>query len=749
MKHLLLSLAALAMLATPASAQSPLVSAKSKAVPTLKGMDFVKKNVLGHMPQDAELTQTLKASMHRAPSREEAKKYTRDPKQMSYVVNGSELYDSAVVIPTGLDYEAINKLGYKMGVATRITSTILQRYVGNTIKTINFAPFMGNYSDAKVFIGKLASSGDGTLDMLWSKDLASVTPQKVNEVACDYKVTDANSDLFIGYVAKVTASSDDPYASTFGMCYIGYPDNTGQGYGAYSVLSGVKQGDSEESTGLIGGVAKYSKDVWGWQVPAAAFIWADTDGEGGLKQEDAYLEYFAPARGFAGRTVPVQGQITNMGVDSIKNIEYTLEYDGKTTTHTAEFSPAVKFFTSANFSIPVTYANDTKREAALLTVTKVNGVADEFAGSDENYMNNYILSFKEAYSRTPVVEELSSTTCGYCPAGIVGMDNLADSLGNKGVYISVHTDYQTALGTDPLVAESYDDFMSEYGSLDLPNALINREMIADPYYETKHACAYITTLPGEAQVSIDKSSVTLAGAVKMEATLRFNIDANPQNYGVMYVVTEDNVKNVDQLNYFVAMNLQDPTSLSDYPEDIQALGNLDYTTKVVDSQKYTFSPMTMNHVARYTDDALCYNEANYLGAIKVGQDIKLTTTLDTKKNMFDNKDNLKVAVLLMDLTSGCVVTGCQAAIKQTNQTGEVINAINNASASDGSAQVTVANGAFNVKAAHATAQVFDAEGRLVSSATINGEASLPTFGHGVYVIRVAEEGHITTHKAVF
>ena len=159
--------------------------------------------------------------------------------------------------------------------------------------------------------------------------------------------------------------------------------------------------------------------------------------------------------------------------------------------------------------------------------------------------------------------------------------------------------------------------------------------------------------------------------------------------------------------------------------------------------------MAMNHVARYTDEALGYNEANYLGAIKVGQDIKLTTTLDTKKNMFDNKDNLKVAVLLMDLTSGCVVTGCQAAIKQTNQTGEVINAINNASASDGSAQVTVANGAFNVKAAHATAQVFDAEGRLVSSATINGEASLPTFGHGVYVIRVAEEGHITTHKAVF
>ena len=37
----------------------------------------------------------------------------------------------------------------------------------------------------------------------------------------------------------------------------------------------------------------------------------------------------------------------------------------------------------------------------------------------------------------------------------------------------------------------------------------------------------------------------------------------------------------------------------------------------------------------------------------------------------------------------------------------------------------------------------------MSSCTVNGNASLPTFGKGVYVLRVVQNGNVLTKKAVF
>ena len=59
------------------------------------------------------------------------------------------------------------------------------------------------------------------------------------------------------------------------------------------------------------------------------------------------------------------------------------------------------------------------------------------------------------------------------------------------------------------------------------------------------------------------------------------------------------------------------------------------------------------------------------------------------------------------------------------------------------------NGAFVVKAQGAVAQVYDAQGRVVTSAQVNGETALPTLGHGVYVIRVTKGSNVTSQKAIF
>ncbi len=68
---------------------------------------------------------------------------------------------------------------------------------------------------------------------------------------------------------------------------------------------------------------------------------------------------------------------------------------------------------------------------------------------------------------------------------------------------------------------------------------------------------------------------------------------------------------------------------------------------------------------------------------------------------------------------------------------------------EGNAAIDVADGAFTVTADNAKAEVYSVDGKLVSSCTVNGTASIPTFGKGVYVIRVVENGSVTTKKATF
>jgi len=45
--------------------------------------------------------------------------------------------------------------------------------------------------------------------------------------------------------------------------------------------------------------------------------------------------------------------------------------------------------------------------------------------------------------------------------------------------------------------------------------------------------------------------------------------------------------------------------------------------------------------------------------------------------------------------------------------------------------------------------VFTLDGKLVSSCTVNGEASIPTFGKGTFIIRVQQGSNVTTQKAAF
>lgn len=179
----------------------------------------------------------------------------------------------------------------------------------------------------------------------------------------------------------------------------------------------------------------------------------------------------------------------------------------------------------------------------------------------------------------------------------------------------------------------------------------------------------------------------------------------------------------------------------------------------------------MNHVACSIADptSTVSSETEFnklaLPAIVAGQEITHTYSLAVPTRTADNQkkytsdvpainsSNVKYAALLIDLSTGKIITGCQAKVGETATSDDKadLTAINTVKTDNAAnvADITIADGAFNVKAEGAVAKVYDAQGRLVSSATVNGEASLPTFGKGVFVIRVVKGGNVTSQKAIF
>lgn len=765
MKNILLALATAAVLAAPAGAQNILGNKLNKSLKPLKtSLTFSPKT------EKNALVKSIKSSIK---PMDTTTGVVRDPKHLSYESFGTELNEMGLV-PT-FTLASAQSAGFSIGYAQVFSRALLDRYVGNKIGNICFYPWMGVYSNAKIFIYD-ASSFDqynGTIgNVLWEKDI-TIKGNQVNSIPCDYVIPaeGLNSGIIVGFYAdtKKAANDNSKYPDYYNV--VGYLDNTEAQSGGY--IWGYSK--AEGIQGILTNLASAG---------VATALWCETEGDAGLRTEDACASAADQARGAAGTTQSILGQFVNYGTDSIYSIDYTYENDGKTTSGNVKFREPVKYLCSNtfHFDAPIN-ATAGRYENGKLTITKVNGKDDEYTALQDNeypYVNT--ISLNEAYKRTPVIEEFTSTTCGWCPFGLVGLPKAVNAVNGKAVAIAVHADYDYQnYGYDPLVSESYENVAYQYAS-SFPAAFVNREEMTHAYNGIVDVVKEMAEKPCEASMTFTPKK-TLQG-VRMNTTLNFTIDAPEKAYALAYAVTEDNVENVSQLNYFAYLynegtkkgNANYVEWFNTLPADCKYLATSDFTTIEDQNSISYWTDFTMNHVGCSIDDPLFVTtEAAFnklaLPAIVKGQDVTHTYTLKnpTRTAGTDqygkplqytsdvpaiNTNNLKYAALLIDLTSGKVVTGCQAAIGETatsNDKADLTAGINDvkADAAADVADITAADGAFTVKANGAVAQVYDAQGRLVSSATVNGEASLPTFGKGVFIIRVTKGGNTTSQKAIF
>lgn len=662
---------------------------------------------------------------------------TRDPKEISFQMTGNEISKFGY-LPTGIDPDLLKKNGITgWGFGMAIPAEMMDRYVGNTISKINFYAYPGRYSDSKIFIGHVTK--DGKIETLWEKDaVVKGSNTKVNSYTCDYQIPDTLKDaVFIGWCsAAANVLSTDTVAAKFGITTYAYPDPTGNGLGAFMFCS-LGDGDA------------YLFDQLQYEgLVISTPIWVETTGDAGLKYNDAALYYIDDVRGFVGKTDDNTLQVANMGLDSMRNFTYTVNTTEGKQKHTYNFKKPIPFFGTVNLPASMNLPTKAGRSEALLTIDEVNGVADEYTEKEENEGKFNFITLENAYHRTPVVEELTSVSNGYCPFGIAGMKQLVDTIGeNNLVAISIHGDDDKRIKEDPLKASTYQDFFTNYAE-SLPLAYVNREIKAYPRGEVIDACRFIQSQPCEATMSVDGKN-GLKGT-EINAKIKFSIDVPADTYGVTYVVTEDGVK-TDQLNYLAQLYMTQPEKVDSAYKNNPYIYPLCIVDSKVENNKYVFSNLEMNNVARYVIHAGA-TEDNILPAAKAGEEVKNSTTIKSALIGATNKANLRVAALLVDKLTGKIITACQTKIGTSNTSdNNAYTGINDAtvSADNNFAQIDIVNGAFVVKAQGAVAQVYDAQGRVVTSAQVNGETTLPTLGHGVYVIRVTKGSNVTSQKAIF
>lgn len=266
-----------------------------------------------------------------------------------------------------------------------------------------------------------------------------------------------------------------------------------------------------------------------------------------LPQNDVHLHTLSiPQTIQPGNTFSYKFRITNRGFNEVSGITVqTTVGSGEPTVQDLEISPALAYGATAECSLEASYAQNGVVPVAV-TATRVNGVEDN--NPSDNSQKEFMLSLTGetgGFDRNVLIEESGSTTCQWCPRGIVGMNRMKEKYeGNpRLVQISVHEN-------DPMGISTYKQFSSSFIPAQ-PYAVIDRAVATDPQFEYLDA-AFMSRIdvPAYSRLGLDVVIDDESRQANMTSKAEFFFDDFGERYKIAYVIVEDKVGPYQQLNSY-------------------------------------------------------------------------------------------------------------------------------------------------------------------------------------------------------
>ncbi|MDE7389033.1 MAG: hypothetical protein K2M97_07280, partial [Muribaculaceae bacterium] len=253
----------------------------------------------------------------------------------------------------------------------------------------------------------------------------------------------------------------------------------------------------------------------------------------------------------------VQMLITNDATNNIESIGVTYTIDGGMEHKlTVPVKPAISMKQSGVVSFPVTFDEQNANAELIVLIHEVNGKPNGSTGINGYRYTVTAIEEGNGYPKATVIEEYTGTWCGWCPRGIVAMDELY-KLHDDGSFIgvAVHGGSMNAT-SDPMSCTNYSNQISDMVGGGAPSALVNRDMqylgIINPTSNTfVQAYNYINSCPSVVKIDVTKLEETTRQTT-VEATATFACDIDNANYRVSYTTLEDHVGPYDQTNYYAS-----------------------------------------------------------------------------------------------------------------------------------------------------------------------------------------------------
>lgn len=302
---------------------------------------------------------------------------------------------------------------------------------------------------------------------VWTaSQLPSTTPQRSNTLWMANVDASERGDA-------IDVALDTPYDIPEEGVFVGY---------SFTITSAIKQADL------------YPVITVGSDVPNGFFLrtdyampsWSDLYGQGfgvldvKVLLEGTFADYMvSPATAnskycaLVGQAAKVNVVLTNGGEAAVNSITYTMDGSAE---QTLTFDTPLASMQQTSFSLNVDAASEASAQKKTLTVTKVNGNDNQSLFPSNSFM---FYTIEEPIQRNVVVEEFTGTGCGWCPRGLVGMEKLRETFGDRFIGIGIHQ----FNGDDAMYIANYPD-LNFSGA---PSCRINRGQEIDPYYGSYNA----------------------------------------------------------------------------------------------------------------------------------------------------------------------------------------------------------------------------------------------------------------------
>lgn len=486
---------------------------------------------------------------------------------------------------------------------------------GKTIKGVRFGLKATHASNAKVW---LASSLPTTVTTATTLQLVDVPATEIGKENIEIMLPEGYdvpaAGVYVGYSFAITAATttDDKYP--------------------------VLTADTDMPNALF------------LRTSTKAPSWQDLNGNGfgGLRMEvllqgtfadnTATAADFGPVYAELGGTATAKIEVTNAGSTAVGNIDYTITTDGVTSAeqHAVATSP-IAFNKKGMIEISVPADAMVGAKAKTLNITKVNGNANAAADVAANFT---LYTLSEIVARNVVVEEYTGTGCGYCPRGLVGMEKMRQTYGDRFVGIGLH---QYNNSDAMYIATNAYAKLSFSGA---PSCMLDRKGEIDPYYGENYDIledfAAEMAIPALAKVSV--SGTVDEGLTKVDAKAEVEAIFDNSQYTLEFVVIGDGLTGTgsawNQANYYYQ------ASASQVPEDMRIFAN---------GGTYGQSSVAgwvFNDVALCSSYVGGSNKAPSLGTLSAGEKktAEYSLTLPTKaalKNALQS-DKLYVIALVVD-----------------------------------------------------------------------------------------------------